>query len=62
MSCRCENDKMRREYDRIRRLAKAYAAIEGASAVIFRNNDGTYDFCREADKSDKNILEYITPY
>ena len=62
MSCACENARMSREIDRYRRLAKAWARIEGQTAVIYRNADGTLDFASIKDSENKVIIEYITPY
>ena len=62
MSCACENKRMSAEIERIRRLAKAYAKIEGVTAVLYRNDDGTYGFASISEEIGKPIVEYITPY
>lgn len=62
MSCACENKKMGQELERFRRLAKAWAKMEGETAVIYKNDDGTYGFCSVAQEIDNPIVEYITPY
>ncbi len=62
MSCACEHRKLGQELDRIRRLAKAYAKMEDVIVIIIKNPDGTYGFCPEASETDKDIVEYITPY
>lgn len=61
MSCACEHKRLAEELERIRRLAKAYARVESATVVVFRNEDGTYGFC-PCDENEKEIVEYITPY
>lgn len=62
MSCACENRRLAMERDRIYRLAKGWAAMEGKEAVIYRNEDGTYGFGPAGIESDKEIVEYVTPY
>lgn len=62
MSCACEHNKMARELDRYRRLAKAFARMECATAALYINADGTYGFCLRDESGDKKIVEYITPY
>lgn len=62
MSCACEHRKLGQEYERIRRLAKGFAQMEGETVVIYRNQDGTYNFAVPSDENDKEIVEYITPY
>lgn len=62
MSCACENRRMREEIERIRRLAKAWARMEGNTAILYKDDDGTYGFTSIAEDSGKNIVEYITPY
>lgn len=62
MSCGCENKRMAKEYGRIWNLAKGYARLEGVCVILFRKEDGTYDFAPAGEENDKNIVEYITPY
>lgn len=72
MSCACEHKKLGSERDRIRRLAKALAEIEGAIVGIYKRSDGTYGFTTisddgqplhaDADATGKTIIEFITPY
>lgn len=62
MSCACENKRMGQEYERIRRLAKAWAIMEEVTVVMYKNSDGTYGFTSALDKVGKPIVEYITPY
>lgn len=62
MSCACENRKMASDLDRIRRLAKAFAKIEGADVAVLCNSDGTYSFQLASLPTDKTIVEYVTPY
>lgn len=61
MSCRCEHKKLMSDLERVRRLAKGCAILEGATVGIFQRKDGTYDF-ELADKTDKPLIEFITPY
>ena len=64
MSCACENKRMSQELERFRRLAKAWAMMEGQTAAIYKNEDGTYGFASISAESEigKQIVEYITPY
>lgn len=62
MSCACENQRLGREIDRIRRLAKAMAVMEGKLVVIYRLPDGTYGFRCAGEEIEYPITEYITPY
>lgn len=62
MSCGCENKRLSREYERILRLAKAFARMEGITVVIFMNEDRSYGFQRADIETDKEKVEYITPY
>lgn len=62
MSCACENRRLAQEHGRIYRLAKGWARMEGMDAVIYRNEDGTYGFMSSDQESDKDIVEYVTPY
>lgn len=61
MSCACENKKYSSEYERMKRLAKATAAMTGKTIALFKNADGTFDFS-ESFPEDKSIIEYISPY
>ena len=62
MSCGCENRKLGREIDRVRRLAKGFAEVEETTVAIYQNGDGTYGF-RSIDREiNETIIEYITPY
>lgn len=62
MSCACENKRMGQEIERIRRLAKAWAKMEGVTAVLYKKEDGTYGFASISEEIGKPIVEYITPY
>ncbi len=62
MSCACENKRFGQEKDRIRRLAKAWAKMENKTAVIIKNEDGTYIFIPAPDTLRNDIVEYVTPY
>lgn len=62
MSCACENGKKSREIERFRRLAKAWARLEGKTAVIFKKEDGSYGFMSADIAIGKNIIEYVTQY
>lgn len=62
MSCGCENKRMAQEYERIFRLAKALARMEGKDAVIYGNGEGTYGFALAENEIDKPIIEFVTPY
>lgn len=62
MSCACENKKMSSEYQRILRLAKAFARLEDETVAIYANADGTYGFCLASLEIEKKIIEYISPY
>lgn len=61
MSCACENTRMSKERDRMRRLAKAFAIIENVTAVIYKKDNGMLDFAPASDEIE-NIIEFITPY
>lgn len=56
------NRRMSQEIDRIRRLAKAFAMSEGVTVAIYRNGDGTYNFATVSNASNRQIIEYVTPY
>lgn len=62
MSCACNNRRLAQEYERIYRLAKGLAVMEGKDCVIFKNEDGTYGFLAADREIDKEIVEYVTPY
>lgn len=62
MSCACEHKRMSSEYERILRLAKAFAQLEEDTVAIYANDDGTYGFCLASLEIDKTIIEYISPY
>lgn len=62
MSCACENKKMAREIERFRRLAKAWAKMNGETAVIYQNTDGSYGFASVSVDITKPIVEYVTQY
>ena len=62
MSCACENKRMGQEIERIRRLAKAWAKMEGVTAGLYKKEDGTYGFASISEEIGKTIVEYITPY
>ncbi len=62
MSCACENQKLSREKDRIWRLAKKLAKLEGKNVIMYRNENGTYDFATTLPEGNKHIVEYITPF
>ena len=62
MSCACENKRMSQEIERIRRLAKGWARMEGQTAVLYQKDDGTYGFSAISEEINNPIVEYITPY
>lgn len=62
MSCACEHKKLGQEIERIRRLAKGYAEMEGVTVALIKNTDGTFGFCKADSEIEKEIVEYITPY
>lgn len=62
MSCACENQRRGKEKERIRRLAKALAVMEGKTVGLYVKDDGTYGFTAEYDEIEKEIVEYVTPY
>ena len=62
MSCACEHKRMGQELDRFHGLAKAWAKMEGETAVIYKKDDGTYGFASISAEIGKPIVEYITPY
>lgn len=62
MSCACEHKQMDSDLERMRRMAKACARLEGATMAIYRKSDGTYGIERESGETDKMIVEYITQY
>lgn len=64
MSCMCENQMKARELERMRRLAKALAKMEGNTVVLYIKADGAYDFdlADNYDETKGRIAEYITRY
>lgn len=62
MSCACENSRLAREKERIRRLAKSLAVMEDKTVILYRNDDGSFGFCPADEETDKQIIEYLTPY
>lgn len=64
MSCACYNRRMGQDLERFRRLVKAWARMEGETAVIYKKDDGTYGFASISAESEigKKIVEYVTPY
>lgn len=62
MSCGCDNRNRAMEYDRVFRLAKALARMECKDAVIFGNKDRTFGFGLAENESDKDVIEFVTPY
>lgn len=54
--------RLSKELERVRRLAKVYAALEGRTAVIYRRTDGIYGFMPSGEETDNEIVEYVTPY
>lgn len=61
MSCACLHKKLGCELERFRRLGKALAKMEDCDVVIYRNDDGTYGFCKAGEET-KPIVEYISQY
>lgn len=61
MSCGCEHKKLASEYERMRRLAKATARLQGNTVVLYRNDDGTFGISSDLEIK-KNVVEFITPY
>lgn len=62
MSCRCENTRLGKELDRIRRLAKGLAVECGMTVALYSMDDGTYRFSTIDKEITKPIIEFITPY
>ena len=62
MSCACEQKRLGSQYGRIKKLAKAYANMQGQAVAIYRNADGTYGFALASSEIDKPIVERISPY
>ena len=62
MNCGCENKKLSKELGRIRRLAVAFSKLENVVTIIYKEKDGSYDFCPIDQRDNKVIIEYITPY
>ena len=62
MGCGCENRRLMGDLERARKLAKAAARMEGEDYAIYRNPDGTYNFCREGMIQRERIIEYVTKY
>lgn len=61
MSCACENKKLSKEHERMRRLAKATAILQETDVVLYKNADGTLGISTDLD-TDRQILEYLSPY
>lgn len=61
MGCACEHKRLAGELDRIRRLAKIAAALDGVTYAVYDNGDGTYGFCAAAEAR-KKIVEYVSKY
>lgn len=59
MSCGCENQKKASEYDRMARLAKTCAKMEGVIMELRQRPDGTYSFNRLGVGGDGKLIEYI---
>lgn len=59
MSCGCDNKKKASEYERMRRLAKACAVMEGCIIELRRCDDGTYTFNRVGVEGRGVIIEYV---
>lgn len=62
MSCACEHKRLGSELERVRKLAKAYARMQGETVVLYLNGDGTYNFTLASAEIDKPIVEYISQY
>lgn len=62
MSCACEQKKLSEEYERMKRLAKSYACMQGETVALYMKTDGTYDFATTPDNKEIKIVEYISPY
>lgn len=61
MSCACEHKKLASEYERMRRLAKAAAVLNGKTVALYRNDDGTYGVDMDTSIVRENV-EYISQY
>lgn len=61
MSCACEHNRYAKEMERVRRLAKTLAIIEGRTVAVTAGPDGSYSFGIYTEEKD-NIVELITPY
>lgn len=62
MSCACNNKRLAQEYDRIYRLAKAWAKMEDETAVIYKNDDGSFGFTSSVNQENFNIVEFVTSH
>lgn len=62
MNCGCMNQKLGREKDRARRLAKALAEAKGETVGLYAAEDGTYRFAPLDAVGDKNIIEFFSPF
>lgn len=62
MNCGCENRRLASEKERIRRLAKSFAEMEGTTVALYMNEDGTYGFLPVSKVTQNKIIEYITPF
>lgn len=61
MSCGCENTRMGKELDRMRRLAKAMARMEDKEVILYRKPDGSFGMTTETD-IEFEIVEYVSQY
>lgn len=61
MSCGCENDKRKRDLERMRTLAKKLAKMQGEMVALYKEGEG-YNFDVAANCGDKTIIEYISKY
>ena len=58
MSCGCEN-KDRSTIEKMRELAKKAASMDSCLYVLYKKEDGSYNFCRESDSYSGQFVEYI---
>lgn len=59
-NCLCSGNKVMRELEHMRFLAKKAADLDGCIYILYRI-DGVYKFCREDEAYIGELVEYIFP-